>query len=182
LCEMECFVQGARHLPKMHLDSETASFFIARFDGMIVCTSERIVNTYDPVFRQSFRFWCAAGKCLKISLFDDHVSSDPDLIGSVVLSPEVLHEIMNECGELKGDFFLTKLFVLSAHGAVIAEAHGTKPNHQSVSVKPDKAVKGKRPEPPQKAEPKTSDKKGGKGGKNEKPSPVTMIQQITEIF
>jgi hypothetical protein len=33
-----------------------------------------------------------------------------------------------------------------------------------------------------KAEPKTSDKKGGKGGKNEKPSPVTMIQQITEIF
>ena len=168
LGEIECLVQEARHLPKMDSDSETDSFFIARFDGMIVCTSQPVLNSYDPVFRHSFRFRCAAGKSLKISLFDDDVSSDPDLIGSVTLRPEVLYEIMQECGELKGNFCLTKIFVLSAHGAVIPEGHGTKPNHQS--AQPDKAVKGKKPEPPQKVVPKKIDKKGGK---NEKPPPVT---------
>jgi hypothetical protein len=168
LGEMECLVQEARHLPKMDSDSETNSFFIARFDGMIVCTSQPVLNSYDPVFRHSFRFRCAAGKSLKISLFDDDVSSDPDLIGSVTLRPEVLYEIMQECGELKGNFCLTKIFVLSAHGAVIPEGRGTKPNHESVQL--DKTVKGKKPEPPQKVVPKKIDKKGGK---NEKPPPVT---------
>ena len=170
LGEMECLVQEARHLPKMDSDSETNSFFIARFDGMIVCTSQPVLNSYDPVFRHSFRFRCAAGKSLKISLFDDDVSSDPDLIGSVTLRPEVLYEIMQECGELKGNFCLTKIFVLSAHGAVIPEGRGTKLGFNHESVQLDKTVKGKKPEPPQKVVPKKIDKKGGK---NEKPPPVT---------
>lgn len=174
--EIECFVEYVRHLPRMDFDSSTDSFFMAYFDGLMICESKPKFNTYDPVFGEAFRFRCAAGKSLKISFFDHDVSSDADLIGSVTLLPHVLSDIMQECSGMKRDLRITKTFVLCAKGAVIPEGHA---HHASGGGKQDKNAEPAQ-KPGKKDVAKKPDKKGGKGGKGKAkaPPPVKKTHAI----
>ena len=127
--EVECMVDGARHLPQMLVtgggavlpsvgaagSGSTSAAFKATYGSQVVRISAPVLKSYDPVFKEGFRFRYAAGKSLRITLIEKTSQGDKilssarrDLIGATELDEHALAAVLAECARMHSDSFVWK--------------------------------------------------------------------------